>query len=915
MAQIGDGSGGGDSLDSGSTDSLDDSGDLDADNLDGADTQPPERDDADRTPPRRLRDDAVSDPMSEQTEQPQVSPEDTSATAASGSEDAGATSNTDSTQTQTQETSQPSPEGTSATVGGGDGATTPTEQDAQRFDDELGGDPAGTTGERGATPSDAPTPAQQDGVDVSSPDEGAQPVSGTGPSQDGQQTPPEATDVTGGAVDNTTTATPTTGTPGQEGVAPPEAGDVGQTSNTRQRTQTEIVELPSGREVVRSTETGRVLGEPDDVQQQFESQVEAQIEEQTGRDVTPGEEFTVVERGGQFVVQLSGSFSAALSREAARDAGIDLGQQAERAENRAQIEGQGPAVESGGFGVATGYFDPTAGEAIPGRGSVNVEAVEDLGERRERAEQDRAAAEARASGAMSASSALGTQAQQEQFGDIDWSFGLGGPGDEVERSLRDASETYQEFGQTFASNLFAEDSVAGQSLGEEVLRAAGRPDLGRDYERGLRQFGEGVAQSAFMITDLPGLAGTALEGAEYGVYATQQAAPKTGAETGERLIDIGEALEQEVRENPASFAGLGIGSLAASYGIMSAAARVSPRAGVAARYAIQPGEELAGSLGYRATRRAASTRTAERLFPNREPLIFSEEAALRTARGLYKRAPDARAKATDLVLGEPETTRQVVRSRGRVDRFEETTQRPGFVEQARRGASRVEDAFTGRTYAGIPIPRTEVETETRARPSTEAETEVLLDELEGPLRRMEESRARRRGKRREAMRGRGPPSEFRGPTVEYEIRTELESAEPEAVTRTQLAQLPFTETGIGNDILGDVQSRSDVAQEPLVETRGRQDTLIDTEVDSRQDLEIFQEFEFESENELEFAFEFESETEQETELEFEAEQESRQEVEPFGIQPRNRDSEDTAADFTGRSRLVKRDLLNPFTGE
>jgi len=73
---------------------------------------------------------------------------------------------------------------------------------------------------------------------------------------------------------------------------------------------------------------------------------------------------------------------------------------------------------------------------------------------------------------------------------------------------------------------------------------------------------------------------------------------------------------------------LGAG-LAAGATVFRAGAAIGPRAGTATRFAIQPGEEILGRGGFAATRRFRGEETAQRLFPQQEPLIFSEEAALR----------------------------------------------------------------------------------------------------------------------------------------------------------------------------------------------------------------------------------------------------------------------------------------------
>ncbi|MDR9412932.1 MAG: hypothetical protein RI531_10045, partial [Haloferacaceae archaeon] len=112
--------------------------------------------------------------------------------------------------------------------------------------------------------------------------------------------------------------------------------------------------------------------------------------------------------------------------------------------------------------------------------------------------------------------------------------------------------------------------------------------------------------------------------------------------TGERVEEVraGEterAIEEteEVVTSPAFIetAAFGAGALVGSGAAITGLSRVAPRAGRAAAFGIQPGEELIGVAGARSLRAAGQPRAAERLFPNEEPLIFSEEAAPGTIRG------------------------------------------------------------------------------------------------------------------------------------------------------------------------------------------------------------------------------------------------------------------------------------------
>jgi len=96
--------------------------------------------------------------------------------------------------------------------------------------------------------------------------------------------------------------------------------------------------------------------------------------------------------------------------------------------------------------------------------------------------------------------------------------------------------------------------------------------------------------------------------------------------------DIVDPAIEFAREREGGIAGAAIelgAGLGAGAAVFRAGAAIGPRAGTATRFAIQPGEEILGRGGFAATRRLRGEETAQRLFPQQEPLIFSEEAALR----------------------------------------------------------------------------------------------------------------------------------------------------------------------------------------------------------------------------------------------------------------------------------------------
>jgi len=103
---------------------------------------------------------------------------------------------------------------------------------------------------------------------------------------------------------------------------------------------------------------------------------------------------------------------------------------------------------------------------------------------------------------------------------------------------------------------------------------------------------------------------------------------------------ITDPIRQLIAEEGTRGAAIQTGTqLLASAAIFQGAAAIGPRTSTAVRFAIQPEEEILGRGGFAATRRIAGERQAQRFFPNQEPLIFSEEAALRGLRRITPSDP------------------------------------------------------------------------------------------------------------------------------------------------------------------------------------------------------------------------------------------------------------------------------------
>ena len=272
------------------------------------------------------------------------------------------------------------------------------------------------------------------------------------------------------------------------------------------------------------------------------------------------------------------------------------------------------------------------------------------------------------------------EGQPEQFGDLDWSAGLSGEADEVERAIdtladfggqaMDFAGDVAAFGATGSPrgriNLALASQEAAIELGESGERAEVTPGtvlegLGATSEnlqdqsasaRAYAGIGSGAAIPAVALQ----LPKTGIETAELAAYGTAETVEGRG---GEFASDVGgagvEAVEGAVdyaRENPFRTGGMAVASLASSAAVMRGAASISPRAGLASRVAIQPGEEVLGYGGGALTRRVAGARAADRLFPNNEPVIFSEEFAIRQARRATRRARADVDRALALTRGE-----------------------------------------------------------------------------------------------------------------------------------------------------------------------------------------------------------------------------------------------------------------------
>lgn len=681
---------------------------------------------------------------------------------------------------------------------------------------------------------------------------------------------------------------------------------------------------PTGGEPEPESDTRRVdPGDRPRVSREFERR----IEEATGRDVEAGEQFSIRRRGNRFFANISGPFFASLSREAVREAGLVLGEQAKRAQERAELAGDGPALESDGLVVGLDFFE---GDGEGQR--IDVKAVEDLGEQRE---AEREAAAARLSGAASAASAAGvtpgdraaqateplteavstlerratetlTGAAEAVGLDADVSVDVPGEGPLLTR-LEEPSDPpgFQSLSERAAAGEFIPAGDVADAIQTDVLdpaeqrfidlteiqgpaieaaptrpgRAGAAARTERDAFTGAgrqpaAQVSQGVLRSPLLVTS-----GTSflIDAAQGGATAGRAAAARdterleelaTGA--GQAAIAAGVLTASSAARDPGAFAARTTGQLIGSVGLFGAARAIGPRASLATRSVIQPGEEALGIGGFAVTRRIAGRGAAQRLFPNREPLIFSEEAALRQARRATARARDVAARGRGLlsrieieprVAAGPVPPRVRVRERQRS--AEESTVRPG-------GLMGDPETFPVRELREQSRMRQEQDQRTA---ETAEELARLLESQEPEVGRFETELERRQG------------LEFEGLAIESERL--LESALLAQGLDDFLAQ----DIKVGTELLQDLQL--DVEQEPDVDVEPR------TDIETEQDIETETEFEIELETEFEAEQEAEREIEAETEVEFETEFET--EVEPQQRQRRRRTRRDVELDTFERT--------------
>lgn len=343
----------------------------------------------------------------------------------------------------------------------------------------------------------------------------------------------------------------------------------------------------------------------------------------------------------------------------------------------------------------------------------------------------------------------------------------------------------------------------------------------------------GIASAPAIAASLPV---AVMEGTELGVKGVEETASgdldEFSGEVKSAAAGSAAGSANAAAANPYRTGGMLAGSLVGTGGVFKAASKVGPKTSAATRYTLQPGEELLGAGGFRATQAVGNRvpgvegeAAAQRLFPNKEPLLFSEEAAI-------------------------------------------------------RGAKRAGAATRSATKAGIQRGRMEA---TSARFRT---AELFSDDVDFRL----DTGGSDRGQASLIPRGRQKPRGFETETeteVESEsdrLRSDAESSDVEVDSAVEgRGRLFETTTTMGfesTDLLSDAQTQqADTGTESLPGSELDFETDLSTEFETEQETETKTEVETEQRQELGLEFETEQETRAETELEFETEVEFEHETE------------------------------------
>jgi hypothetical protein len=305
----------------------------------------------------------------------------------------------------------------------------------------------------------------------------------------------------------------------------------------------------------------------------------------------------------------------------------------------------------------------------------------------------------------------------------------------------DAQGAVEEAARTFSEGVETLQETAEQDvLPTDPTAAALGVEEGPTREASPFEQGAVAGVEAFNVpaTALGLQAGAEFAGERFGELAggREEEALQETERAGTELL---EAAETSIRERPLQTAGAGVASLALTGGVLGGVSRISGRAGQAARLGVQPGEELLGQVGGRTTRAVAGERAAERLFPNNEPLIFSEEAAIRgidrAAAGVSNLRERARIRGVGAGVPAIEIESQLEQDVTPQD-FREVENRDPLARPERTERRRERARFRGRDRRDLGPnvrarrrPQLEIEQESELAREVETETEAFRAQL------------------------------------------------------------------------------------------------------------------------------------------------------------------------------------------
>lgn len=210
--------------------------------------------------------------------------------------------------------------------------------------------------------------------------------------------------------------------------------------------------------------------------------------------------------------------------------------------------------------------------------------------------------------------------RKEQFGDIDWSFGLGDPDkDEVEGGLRNAADDVDKATRKVVeiNDKYGPPAAVGatyDAVREYVPKPVDDLIAGPDGETIGEEFASGAVEGGVELANVPQTAVGLMEIGETGKFIVTGDEGTKGATDGSseafaKVMAAGGKAGQEAKETffkePGRTSGAVVGSLAVSAGGLAAAAKVGGKTGAAARLAVQPGEEAASYVATRALGQSA----------------------------------------------------------------------------------------------------------------------------------------------------------------------------------------------------------------------------------------------------------------------------------------------------------------------